>query len=336
VARVSSLFSKSLQIRVFLTVVPSSGYITSLSRQRSHEGDWTAKMGEYLSGISVLIPACNEEQSVRQTVEEIHETLVALGKPFEIVVIDDGSTDGTAEKASEAKCRLVQHSLNRGYGASLKTGAAEARFDVLVMTDADGTYPNKEIPRLLEALEEVDMVVGARTGQKVQIPLLRRPAKWMITRLANYLSGHKIPDLNSGLRAIRRPLWDRYLRFFPDGFSLTTTITLAALTNGHRVNFIPVDYHTRSGKSKIRPIRDTINFVSLIVRTVLYFEPLKVFVPVSLALFLAGFIFGGTTFVLHHFFEIGLFWDTTTVLLVLASIQLLAIGALADLITKRF
>ncbi|MCL5271414.1 MAG: glycosyltransferase family 2 protein [bacterium] len=292
-------------------------------------------------GVSVIVPCYNEADGIGPVVAEIRAALAALERPAEVIVVDDGSTDATADRAAAAGCRLVRHETNRGYGAALKTGAREARHAILVITDGDGTYPNREIPRLVAQLEagedgaRVDMVVGARTGAGAKIPFLRRPAKWALGRLANYLAGLRIPDLNSGLRVIRRELWTKYERFYPDGFSLTTTITLAALTNGHRVCYTAIDYHARVGRSKIRPVRDTLGFLQLILRTILYFDPMKVFLPGALSLLAASVLVGGSTLILSNVFGIGRFLDTTTSLLFVSALQLLAIGVLADLITKR-
>jgi len=173
------------------------------------------------------------------------------------------------------------------------------------------------------------MVVGARRGRNARIPAARRPAKWILNQLANYLTGARIPDLNSGLRVIRRDLWERFEPLYPDGFSLTTTITLAALTNGYAVRHVPIEYRRRIGRSKIRPVRDTLSFVQLILRTVLYFDPLKVFVPLSLLLLLASIIVGLASKLS------GEFMDVTTTALFVTGLQMLAIGALADLVTKR-
>ena len=293
------------------------------------------KGADFADGVSVLVPAFNEERAVAETVERLLTVLRAMEVEFEIIVVDDGSTDRTAERAESAGATVVRLPRNTGYGAALMQGARRARHGVLVLTDADGTYPVERIPDLVSALGEAEMAIGARTGAEVAIPAIRKPAKWFITQLAQYLTGHRIPDLNSGLRAVRRNLWDRYERYFPTGFSLTSTITLAALVNGHHVEFLPIDYHARIGRSKIRPIRDTIGFVQLILRTVLYFEPLKVFVPASLLMFLLGAGVGLLTWGLQELFGVGRFMDVTTVVLILTAVQLLAIGGLADLISKR-
>ena len=176
---------------------------------------------------------------------------------------------------------------------------------------------------------EFDMVVGARTGAVVQVPWMRRPGKWLITRLAVYLSGQQIPDLNSGLRVFRRDVAVRFLTLYPDGFSFTTTITLAMLTNHYRVKFVPINYLRRIGKSSIKPIRDFTNFTILIIRICAYFKPLNVFVPPALVLIVAGLVKGAIDYRGEH--HLGLLAIT----LVLTGIQMLFIGLLADLIDQR-
>jgi glycosyltransferase involved in cell wall biosynthesis len=286
-------------------------------------------------GISLVIPACDEQAAIAGVLEEVHASLARVGVPFEIIVVDDGSTDGTAGQVDTKRFRLIRNPANLGYGASLKAGAREALYDCIMITDADGTYPSEEIGTLYHDLEKADMAVGARTGVDVQIPWVRRPAKWALNRLANYLTGTRIPDLNSGFRAVRRDIWERYEHYFPNGFSLTTTITLASLSDGRRVVFHPINYRARVGSSKIRPIRDTLNFIQLILRTVFYFDPLKVLLPVSLVLMGLGGIVGVGTLVLQNCFGIGKFMDVTTQLLILTGLQILAIGGLADLVSKR-
>lgn len=286
-------------------------------------------------GLSIIIPCYNEEQGIAPVLDQLDATLRRAGLPYEIIVVDDGSADATASRVDPARFQLLRHEVNEGYGAALKTGARASRYDLIGITDGDGTYPNERIPDLLAQMGGADMVVGARIGDQVEIPLVRRPAKWVLNRLANYLTGYRIPDLNSGLRIARRSLWERYEYLYPDGFSLTTTITLAALTNHCRVRYVPINYHHRVGHSKIRPIRNTLDFTQLILRTILYFNPMKVFLPASLMLFAASLLIGFTTLVLANVFKIGKFMDTTTVLLFMTAVQLLAIGVLADLITKR-
>ena len=285
-------------------------------------------------GVTVIVPCYNERRCIARTAEQIHRMIKATGWPFELIFVDDGSTDGTTAELQEARGRfdltVLRNEVNRGYGASLKRALKTARFDVMVITDADGTYPNECIPDLVEKLTDNDMVVGARTGAEVHVPLLRRPAKWFLRTLAGYLAERRIPDLNSGLRVMKRSIVRRFLRLLPDGFSFTTTITLAMLTHGYRVHYEPIDYHHRIGKSSIRPIRDTIGFLSLIVRTVMYFKPLRVFAPLSAVLLGVA-----TAWALVTKLVFGQLADVSSLLIAMTGLHTLAIGLLADLIDKR-
>lgn len=286
-------------------------------------------------GVTFVVPAYDEERGIAGVVERLAG--LRLGVPVEILVVDDGSQDGTARVLESLRARfpaltVVRHPRNKGYGAALKTGFVRASHDVVVITDGDGTYPEAKVADLLACIDDgADMAVGSRTGADVHIPLVRRPAKAFLRWLASYLAGTNIPDLNSGLRAMRRELVVRYRPILPDGFSFTTTITLASLTNDHRVDYVPIDYAKRSGRSKIRPIRDTLGFTQLIVRTVLYFNPLKVLYPVAgivLVALLASLYYD--TFVVSP----PNLSDKTT-LLAMAMMNVLAVGLLADLIDKR-
>jgi len=285
-------------------------------------------------GVTVIVPCYNEQAMIAATVRQLTDLMRATHRPYELIVVDDGSTDATRVEiescAYEPHLRVLRNDRNRGYGYSLKRAVAEAQYETVVITDADGTYPNRCLGELLEKMDGADMVVGARTGATVHVPLSRRPAKWALRKLAAYLTETDIPDLNSGMRVLKRSLIRRFLPLLPDGFGFTTTITLALLTHGYQVRYVPIDYAKRVGRSSIKPIRDTINFLSLIVRTVLYFKPLRIFAPAS-ALMLALAIAVGLVTKLVF----GQLADVTSVTLVIASVQLLAIGLLADLIDKR-
>jgi len=279
-----------------------------------------------LPPITLLIPAYNEERGIGPVLEQVKK----LGLPGEIIVVDDGSTDKTYEAAQIPGITVLRHDVNRGYGQSLKTGILASKYDIIVITDADGTYPNEDIAKLLSHMQYYDMVVGARTGKTVKIPLIRKPAKKFLNLLANYLAGVEIPDLNSGLRVFRKPVAREFFNILPSGFSFTTTITLAMLSNGYRVKYVPIDYHQREGKSKIHPIRDTIGFTNLIVRTTLYFNPLKIFMPLS------GFVFlAALGLLVYSKFMLGRVMDISVIVLLSAALQIAVIGMLADLIDKR-
>jgi len=279
--------------------------------------------------VSVVLPAFNEEESVARVVTACRRALAQARIPHEIIVVNDGSVDKTADRARKAGARVVSHGLNIGYGASLKAGFRAARGQVLAMLDADGTYPERELVKLIRALENCDMAVGARTLSGAAIPWERRPAKWLLTRWAEYLSERPIPDLNSGLRAFRREPYERFQGLMPNRFSFTTTLTLALECHGYVVTYHPVEYLPRTGTSKIRPITDTVNFFSLVLRTVMYFKPLKIFLPLSGMMILSGTALGVLKLIQEHGIS-----DATT-LLIVAGLQTAALGLMADLVVKR-
>lgn len=288
---------------------------------------------EEMPGLTVVIPAYNEASGIGAVVNRLSTVLTAAGLPFEIIVVDDGSEDGTGDIARQAVgVKVYRHPRNRGYGAALKTGIRRAQYDTIVMTDADGTYPCEAVPQLVALFHKGhhDMVVGSRTGARVAVPLLRRPGKWIIGHLAEYVAGMPIPDINSGLRVLRRDSVLQLLQLLPDGFSFTTTITLAMMANGFSVEYSAIDYYPRVGRSKIRPIQDMLNFVQLILRMALYFAPLKIFIPFSLFLFAVALIWG-----LVSKFVLGEFADVSTVIVVSLGLQVFTVGLLADLIDRR-
>jgi glycosyltransferase involved in cell wall biosynthesis len=292
--------------------------------------------------ISIIIPVYNEEEAIGDDLDTIIQTMSGSDVPWEIIVVDDGSTDASAEIVRqrlrpEAQpegegVRLIQHAHNRGTGAARTTGLQHARGDVIVMTDGDGTYPNQDIPRLLAHIGEYDMVIGARRMEAGSLKWLRSPTKLFIRLLASYLTGVKIPDVNSGLRAFKKSVAERFLDILPTTHSWVGTQTVAFLSEGYAVKFIPIDYYKRKGrKSSFHPISDTYNYISLVVRTIMYFNPLKVFLPVALALIVVGAIKLLRDIVYYRSFYV----PGVTLMLILTAIQVGAIGLLADLIVKR-
>ena len=279
--------------------------------------------------LSVVIPAYNEEEGLEDVVRGLSASIHACGRPFEVIVVDDGSKDQTAHIARNLGVRVLVHRTNQGYGAALKTGIRAAVGEYILICDGDGTYPPESIPRLMEAMSSHDMVVASRTGKSVAIPFMRKLAKGILRRLAIYLSESDIPDLNSGLRVFRRDTVMAYFPILPPGFSFTTTITLAMLCSERSVSYIPINYDKRTGRSKIRPIRDTLNFLILIMRTIIYFNPLRIFLPISL---LAGILFS-----ISLVYDLFVLRDLTekTLIFLFGSLQLLAIGVLADMMSKR-
>lgn len=285
-------------------------------------------------GLSIVIPAYNEENGIGPVLTELQETLERLDLPIpvEVIIVNDGSKDKTSEAIEPFVgdlFQLVVHPQNRGYGASLKTGINRARYPWILITDADGTYPNEHIPDVLEEREYYDMIVGARTGENTNIPLIRRPPKWVLRKLASVLSQRNIPDLNSGFRLMRKSVVTRFFNILPNGFSFTTTITLAMFSTGHQVKYTPINYLKREGKSKIRPIADTINFLKLIIRTIMYFDPLRIFIPVALIFFIASLAVGIISYMQ------GQLMDVTTVVLFVTGVQIITIAMLADMLNRR-
>jgi len=276
--------------------------------------------------VAVVIPAFNEAGAVGAIVKRVRAALSATPFAFDVVVVDDGSSDGTAREAEAHGARVIRLAENGGYGAALKAGINATRSNYVVITDADGTYPPERIPSLVERMDRADMVVGSREMSDVSIARIRRPAKMFLNGLASYLSGRHIPDLNSGLRVMRRSILMKFIHLLPSGFSFTSTITLAMLCTNHRVTYVPVACAPRVGSSKIRP-SDFTAFLMLVLRTVVLFNPLKVFLPLGTMLFMIG--------VVKLVYDIFL-WNLseTAVMAFLAAVIVWSVGLLADMIAR--
>ncbi len=281
---------------------------------------------------SIVIPAYNEEEAIRPVLDDVTAAMEPLGKPYEIIVVDDGSTDRTVERCQgRPQVRVISHDRNRGTGAARTTGVRAARGPNVVMIDADGTYPAEAIPPMLERLEHADMVIGARDREAGTVAWLRRLAKEFIRRLASYMVEFQIPDLNSGLRAMKRDVVLRFVPILPNTHSWVSTITMALLSSGYKVEWLPISYHKRIGHSTFHPIWDTYNYLTLVVRTIMYFNPLRIFLPLTVFLLAAGLIKA-----IADIFRFGFTFHVpaSTVIIILAGIQVGAIGLLADLIVK--
>jgi glycosyltransferase involved in cell wall biosynthesis len=288
------------------------------------------------------MPAYCEDKFVARQIDAVHQSITSSEMEFEIIVIDDGSEDSTSNEAVNKGVRVLRHPENRGYGAALKSGIQAARNEVIVIIDSDGTYPTEEIPTLVKMLGTADMVVGARTGENVHDPWLRRPAKWFLRELAARIAGQSIPDLNSGMRVFRRDCVMQYFQVLPNRFSFTSTVTLAYMADDYRVVYHPINYYPRVGKSKIVPWH-FMDFLILIIRMSMMFNPLKVFMPLAL-------FFGGLGILKTIYDMIALFfrnpsqgWElllqpvlsTSALLLLFIGLQLLMIGMVADGVVRR-
>ena len=273
--------------------------------------------------VTIIIPAHNEEEGISDVITQLKE----LSGNYEILVVDDGSTDDTHKLASETGVKVIRHPYNKGYGAALKTGIRNAEAEVVLFMDADGQHKPSDIEKLIPYIGEYAMVVGART-KKSKISLLRRPGKKILSLTANFLAGMKIPDLNSGFRALKKNVAIEFMPILPNSFSFSTTITLALVNSGYSVKYVSIEALERVGTSKIKPFRDGFRFIILIIRTVVLFNPLKVFLPVSAVLFIVGFF--------ELIREIIVYFDiwTMPILLILSAILIFFFGILADQISS--
>jgi len=286
---------------------------------------------------TVILPAFNEQDHVMAEVERICAALDASEFSYEVLAIDDASTDGTLKVLREAELRfphvkVVSFRRNGGSGTARRIGTQMARGQVVVWTDADMTYPNERIPELLRILRDdpsYDQVVGARLTEEGTHKILRVPAKWLIRKVAERLTNQRIPDLNSGLRAFRRSVALPYLRLLPPGFSCVTTITLSFLSNQHDIKYVEIDYAKRAGSSKFHFVKDAYRYILQVLRMVMYFEPLKVLMPPALWLIVIGLAKGVVDMVRHPFY-----FPASTVLLVVTGLMIGSLALLSDLVVR--
>ena len=283
--------------------------------------------------VSIVLPVFNEAGHLAEEVRRIREAMDASRYGYEILVIDDGSTDGGAAGLEGAKgmeeVRLVRFDQNRGSGAARRVGTTLARGGVVVWTDADMTYPNDLIPELVGHLAGCDMVVGARRSEGGSRKLLRIPAKWAIRMLASFLAMTSIPDLNSGFRAFRKVVADQYLHLLPAGFSCVTTLTMSFLSNGYSVRYTPIDYAPRAGESKFHWWKDTAHYIKQVIRMVLLWNPLRFFAPIGGVLGAAGLIK-----LVYDLATKDLRVATNTVVLLMSAAAVLLVALLADLLVQ--
>jgi glycosyltransferase involved in cell wall biosynthesis len=287
--------------------------------------------------VSIVLPCYNEQGHVAAEVERICAAMDVSGYAYELLAYDDASTDQTLARLQEIapqypQMKVVHFDRNGGSGTVRRIGTQQARGEFVVWTDADMTYPNERIPELVQILEKdhlLDQVVGARTSEQGTHKMFRVPAKWFIRKIAELLTNSTIPDLNSGLRVFRRGVALPYLRLLPPGFSCVTTITLAFLCNQHDVRYVPIDYAKRSGQSKFHFFKDAYRYILQVLRMVMYFNPLKVLMPVALFLIGLGVAKGIYDMVVHP-----LLFAVNTVLILVTGLIIASMALLADLIVR--
>lgn len=239
--------------------------------------------------LTVIIPAFNEEEGINQTLDLLIP--VARDNNFQIIVINDGSDDNTKKLLESKEVNKIDHPYNKGYGAALKTGVKAANTEYIALYDADGQHNPNDLLRLWSNMRNYDMLVGMR-GKDSHQEWIRKPGKWILHKTANFLTGRKIPDLNSGLRIIRRDILIDKLHLFSDSFSFSTTSTVAFMSLGYSVGYIPIKVNKRVGQSKVKQFRHGPSALLIILKMVVLYNPLKVFLPVSLFIFLLGIVWG--------------------------------------------
>lgn len=240
--------------------------------------------------LTIIIPVYNEELAIQDTLDELIP--IAQSRAWQIVVVNDGSIDKTEMLLNSyaTQCRIINHPYNRGYGAALKTGIRTAETELIAIYDSDGQHRPDDLIRLWEEAPLYDIVIGERAVGS-QVDIFRVPGKWLLSHAANFIVGRRISDINSGLRVFRRAFIKKVLHLMPEGFSFTSTSTIAALKMGFKVRFMPIQTRKRLGSSTVRQVRHGFMVVMLILRLSILFSPLRIFLPVSIAMVFVGILY---------------------------------------------
>ncbi len=278
--------------------------------------------------ISILIPAYNESGIIADVVSGVRATMDLLSRPYEILVIDDGSTDETALQAQNAGARVVSHPYNIGNGAAIKTGIRQAKGDILVMMDGDGQHNPEYIAPMLEKIGRYDMVVGARTGDS-ESHLHRDVANGLYNLFASYICKRRIQDLTSGFRAVKTEIARQFVSMLPNSFSYPTTITMGVIHEGYSLAYLPIRTNRRVGKSKIRLIADGSRFLLIILKIATLLSPMRIFLPVGLAIFLTGIGYG-----LFRIFVLGSSYGQTSAMLITMSVVVFMVGLVSEQVAQ--
>lgn len=285
-----------------------------------------------LTELSIVVPAYNESKSIADVLSGLKNEL-ADKLIYEIIVVNDGSSDDSRQILEAIPdIKLINHKINRGYSSSLKTGIENSRYDWILTFDSDGSHPPHQIMDLIKFSDEYDLIVGARIGKKAHDTFFRKIGRRIVAGFAQYISKAQIPDINSGFRLFKKELAKKFWHLFPEGFSFSTTLTVAAHVGRYAVKYVPIEsYKRQAGKSGIKPIQDLAGFLNIVTRLAIYFKPLRVFVPLSIFFFIAAILSVGVGYYLTQGFL-----DTTFAVLFNLSVQSLIFGFIAEMIVKRF
>ncbi|MBC7876600.1 MAG: glycosyltransferase family 2 protein [Anaerolineales bacterium] len=280
--------------------------------------------------ISVIIPTFNESEAIGNIINEIHEVVNKIDKNHEIIVVDDGSTDNTAESARSAGAKVIQHPYNIGNGAAVKTGIRHAHGNILVTIDGDGQHDPNDILKLVHQIGPYDMVVGSRNRES-DTAAHRDIANMLFNSLATYISGRKIEDLTSGFRAIKTHIARQFIYLLPNKFSYPTTITLSVVRAGYSLGYEPIKFAKRVGKSKskIKPLQDGLRFLMIILKIAVFYAPLKIFVPLSIFIFILGVSYG-----LFRIFIFQAPYGQTSALLMSTAVLTFLVGLVSEQIAQ--
>jgi glycosyltransferase involved in cell wall biosynthesis len=270
--------------------------------------------------ISIVVPAYNEEQSIGKVVVG----LKSLGKDVEVIVVDDGSTDNTYREICRQAIKVIRHPYNKGYGAALKSGIHKSRGNFICFFDADSQHSIEDLKEMIQQIGDYDAVIGMRTAES-HVQSVRRPGKKILGLVANYLSNYKIPDLNCGLRILKRKVLLSIIHLLPDGFSFSTTTTIAMYKMGYTIKWVPVTTSPRIGKSTVKQFKHGSETLMLITRLITLFDPLKVFLPLSIFLIFLGGTYQFVLIIFKGFHIVG-----GAILTILAGILIFFFGILAD------
>ncbi len=278
-----------------------------------------------MQNLSIVIPAKNESAGLSRFLPE----LVASFPEAEIIVVDDGSTDDTATLVQSLGATVVSHAYSKGNGAAIKTGARSATREIVLFMDGDGQHRVADVEPLLAKFSEgYDLVVGARSGLDSQASIMRWGANNFYNLMASWMVGHKIHDLTSGMRAVRREKFLEFLYLLPNGFSYPTTSTMAFYRAGYTVGFVPIRCEERSGKSHINLWRDGLRFLLIIFKIGTLYSPLKLFFPIASSCFLLGLAYYGYTFATDGRFT------NMSLLLFVSSVIIFLIGLVSEQVSS--
>lgn len=284
--------------------------------------------------ISLLVPVYNEEKGIVKTIEEINKELIDF-KEYEIIAINDGSIDSSIEKIKELNIKnlkIINHVENQGYGKSLYDGILASKYNCIAIIDGDGSYPVHKIKELYKYYPEYDMIVGARTGKEYRRGFIKRPARMLFKLLVEYASGRKVPDANSGFRIFKKDIVMNFQNSLCTGFSFTTTLTITFLLNHYYVKYIPIDYFKREGDSKVKHFIDTLRAGQIIIETILYYNPTKLF----LLLATLNLIFGISLEIFNNLFLSINFLTIISAINIASFIPIFSIGLLANYLKELY